>query len=105
MKYKIVFIDNNLEKAFKKLDDLDPIKKALVRAIKNIQEDPRAGRNVIKKMIPKSLIKKYDIENLRIYNLPNAWRMLYTLTSDGVEIISVVLDWRNHKDYERLFKF
>ncbi len=105
MKYKIVFIDKKLEDAFKKLDDSDPIKKALIRAIKNIQEDPRAGRNVIKKMIPKELIKKYEIENLRIYNLPNAWRMLYTLTSDGIEIISVLLDWMNHKDYERLFKF
>jgi len=65
----------------------------------------RAGRNVIKKLIPKKLIKKYGIDNLRIYNLPIAWRMLYTITSNEIEIISVILDWMNHKDYERLFKF
>ncbi len=45
------------------------------------------------------------INNLRIYNLPSVWRMLYTVTSNGIEIVSVILDWMNHKDYERLFKF
>ena len=102
---KVIFIDKGLEEAFNKMDDADPIKKALKRAIENIKQDPRAGRNVIKKMIPKTLIKKYEIDNLRIYNLPTSWRMIYTITSNEIEIISVILDWMNHKDYERLFKF
>ena len=102
---KVIFIDKELEKAFNKLNDSDPIKKALKRAIENIKQDPRAGRNVIKKLIPKTLIKKYEIDNLRIYNLPTAWRMVYTVTSNEIEIISVILDWMNHKDYEKLFKF
>ena len=66
---KIIFVDKELEEVFNKMDDADPIKKALIRAIENIKQDPRAGRNVIKKLIPKTLIKKYEIDNLRIYNL------------------------------------
>lgn len=105
MKSKVIFIDKELENVFNKLDDSDPIKKALKRAIENIEQDPSAGRNVKKKLIPKKLIKKYGINNLWIYNLPTAWRMLYAITPGEIEIISVILDWMNHKDYERLFKF
>ena len=103
---KVIFIDDKLEKIFNEMSDKDSIKKALIRAIKNIEEDCQIGRNVKKKLIPKELIQKYNINNLRIYNLPSAWRLIYTITnSNNVEIISIVLDWMNHKDYERLFKF
>jgi|TARA_B100001971_G_C18136664_1_gene508017 hypothetical protein len=103
---KVVFIDGNLERVFNNLSEKDPIKKALKRAIKNIMEDVFIGRNVKKNLIPKKLIQKYNISNLWIYNLPSSWRLLYALTpSNEVEVISVILNWMNHKDYERLFKF
>ena len=102
---RVVFIDNSLEKSFNELDELDPIKKALVRAIETLKEDAFSGRNVKKNIIPKSLIKKYKLNNLWIYNLPDGWRMLYVLTSEEIQIIAVILDWMDHKDYERLFKF
>jgi len=103
---KIVFIDDNLGNAFNSLPEKDPIKKALKKAIQDIKENCYVGRNVKKKLIPKSLIQKYGINNLWIYNLPSTWRLLYSITSsEKVEIIAVVLDWMNHKDYERLFKF
>ncbi len=105
MKSKVIFIDKELENVFHRLDNKDPIKRALIKAIENIKEDPMIGRIVKKKLIPKKLIKKYGINNLRIYNLPSVWRMLYTITASEIEIISVILDWMNHKDYERLFKF
>jgi len=102
---RVVFIDNSLEKSFNELDELDSIKKALVRAIETLKEDAFSGRNVKKNIIPKSLIKKYKLNNLWIYNLPDGWRMLYVLTSEEIQIIAVILDWMDHKDYERLFKF
>lgn len=105
MNSKIIFVDEKLEEAFNGLNEKDPIKKALIRAIENIKQDPMVGRNVIKTLIPKQLTKKYEIENLRIYNLPSAWRMIYTITSNEIEIIAVILDWISHKDYERLFNF
>lgn len=103
---KVVFVDEDLEKAFETLSDKDTIKKGIKRAIQQLKEDCHSGRNVKKKLIPKNLIDKYKINNLWIYNLPDAWRLLYSITgSNKVEIIAAILDWMNHNDYERLFKF
>ncbi len=103
---KVVFIDDNLEKSFNELSNKDSLKKALKKAIINIQENIFCGRNVKKKLIQKTLMKKYRINNLWIYNLPSAWRLLYSITpSKEIQIIAAILDWMNHKDYERLFKF
>ena len=103
---KVVFIDETLEKSFNELNEAEPVKKGLIRAIKILQEDAFSGRNVKKSIIPKSLILKYGLSNLWIYTLPDGWRMLYSLTNSGdVEVIAVVLDWMDHKDYERMFNF
>ncbi|OIO80815.1 hypothetical protein AUJ84_02410 [Candidatus Pacearchaeota archaeon CG1_02_32_132] len=102
---KVVFVDSDLEASFNDMPDNDPIKKGIVRAIKSIQEDFSCGRNVKKKLIPKNLISKYSLNNLWIYDLPNGWRLLYSITSEEIEIIAAILDWMNHKDYERLFGF
>ena len=99
---KVVFIDKELEDTFNKLDSSDPIKKALIRAI---QTRSTCRKKCYKKTNPKTPINKYGVENLRIYNLPTAWRMIYTVTSNEIEVIAVILDWMNHKNYERLFKF
>ena len=58
-----------------------------------------------KKVNPKELKQKYNIDNLWIYNLRKDWRLLYSIGKDEIELIAVVLDWMNHKDYERLFGF
>jgi len=103
---KVVFLDNSLEKSFESLPEKDPLKKGLIKAIKDIQENVSCGRNVVKKLIPKSLINKYKINNIWIYNLPNSWRLLYSITpTQEIEIIAAVLCWMDHKEYERLFKF
>ena len=102
---KVVFVDESLEKSFVKLDETDPLKKGLIKAIRDVQENSFVGRNVKKELIPKELVNKYNLNNLWIYNLPNGWRMLYVLTSSEIRIIAIVLNWMNHKDYERLFKF
>jgi len=102
---KIVFMNDALENAFSKLSDRDPIKKALIRAIKNIKEDYQSGEYIPKNKIPVSYLKKYKIDNVRVYDLPFAWRLMYTITGSAeIGIISVILDWMNHKDYEKLFR-
>jgi hypothetical protein len=103
---KVVFVDDQLENAFNSLPDNDPIKKALVMAIRNIKEDFQAGEYIPKNKIPEGYLKKYGINNVRVYDLPFAWRLMYTITgSSEIGIISVILDWMNHKDYGKLFNF
>ena len=65
------------------------------------------GNPIAKKLIPKEYKIKYDISNLFRVELPNFWRMLYTLT-DGeteVEVIAFVLDVIGHKDYNKKFGY
>lgn len=56
-------------------------------------------------MIPDKYLKKYRIHNLWKYNLPNAWGLLYSVESDGIIVISVILEWVSHKNYERMFGY
>lgn len=102
---KVVFVDEELEKSFNELPETDSIKKGIIRAIRSMKENAFIGRNVKKELIPKNLIEKYKLNNLWIYDLPSGWRLLYSITSNEIEIIAAVLDWMNHKDYERLFGF
>jgi len=80
MNSKAVFVANSLQEAFEKLEEKDPLKKSLIKAIKEIKENAFCGRNVKKKLIPRKMIKKYGMNNLWIYNLPSAWRLLYSIT-------------------------
>jgi len=49
----------------------------------------------------------YGITNLFRVELPQFWRMLYTLTNDEseIEIIAFVLDVMDHKQYDRKFGY
>ena len=107
--HKVTFIDKNLEKTFNNLSDKDPIKKGLIKAIRDIKTDFGAGRLITRDTYNKSKIKKilgeYGSDNIRVYNLPSAWRMLYSITrSEDIKIVAIILDWMNHKNYEKLLK-
>lgn len=106
MECKVIFKDEELKETFEELEEKDKrLHKEIEKALNDICRDFTCGRNVKKKLIPKNLIKKYQINNLWIYNLRKDWRLIYSVSSDKVEVIAIVLDWMNHKEYERLFKF
>ncbi|MCR4327546.1 MAG: hypothetical protein NUV46_03125 [Nanoarchaeota archaeon] len=103
----VVFNDESLKKAFEILKDKDrDLYDQVDKATDEIKKDVFCGRNVKKKLIPKELSKKHNLDNLWIYNLRSGWRLLYSVSSpDKVKILAIVLDWMNHKDYGKLFKF
>jgi len=38
--------------------------------------------------------------------LPDGWRLIYTIkTPNRIQILAVILEWFNHKDYERRFHY
>jgi len=105
-KSEIIFVEENVEKKFKNLDDKDDIKKYIKRAIEDIRQNAFCGIQLPKKLIPSEYIKKYKITNLWKYDLPDGWRLMYTITTpDKIEIIAIILEWFNHKDYGRRFKY
>jgi hypothetical protein len=106
MKSKVVFIDVNLEKAFNKLAEQDPLKAWILKAVADLRENAYSGIQIRKRLIPREYRTRYAIMNLWKYDLPRGWRLLYTVTAENeVEIISAILDWFDHKDYERKMRY
>ncbi|MFA4960226.1 MAG: hypothetical protein WC548_01035 [Candidatus Pacearchaeota archaeon] len=75
------------------------------RAIDDLKENPFCGVKVPKNLWPKKYIKENQIANLWKYNLPNAWRLTYTIIGDEVKIVSMILEWMDHKSYEKRFNY
>jgi hypothetical protein len=79
--------------------------KAILHKIELIKENPQYGQPLAKRLISKEYVIKYEAQNLYRVELPNFWRMLYTLKDDRVEIIAFVLDIIDHKNYNRKFRY
>ncbi|MFH0817691.1 MAG: hypothetical protein V1909_03590 [Candidatus Micrarchaeota archaeon] len=80
---------------------------AINKKVELIKANPQYGDPIAKNLIPKVYVLKYGVNNLFRVELPNYWRMLYTLT-DGeseIEIIAFVLDFIDHKVYDKKFGY
>jgi len=97
-------IRNNFEKSKTREEFLD-LHRFIQRAFEDIRKKPDCGVALNKKLIPRRYITKYGINNLYKYDLPNAWRMLYSLGKECIEIIAAILEWCPHKEYEKLFHY
>jgi Txe/YoeB family toxin of Txe-Axe toxin-antitoxin module len=103
---EVIFANDKIQEAFLKLDNDDDLKKSIKRAILDIQANAYSGIQIPKRLFPREYIIKYKINNLWKYDLPNGWRLIYTLNPlNQVEILSVILEWFNHKEYERRFHY
>ena len=78
---------------------------AIQNKIELLKANPQYGIHIQKNKIPKKYLKEYDTNNLWKVNLSGAWRMIYTIRGNEVEIISLILDIMNHRDYEKVFKY
>ena len=108
-KIGIAFGTKKIKKAFEELkegkfEDKE-LHKFIETAIKNLKKNPTSGTKIPQKLWSKIYIQKHKITNLWKYNLPNGWRLIYTIKADQLTIISVILEWMNHKNYERKFNY
>jgi hypothetical protein len=103
---KVIFASGKVEEAFNCLKHNDPIRKGIIRAKQALEQDVSAGIPIGKRLFPSEYVKEYGINNLWKYNLPNGWRLLYTITPDNeVRLLTIILEWLPHKSYERLFGY
>lgn len=100
------FISNRIKEKYESLENSNEkeLQKFITRAIDDLKENPQCGIKISKKLIPQEY-SKIPIDNLWKYNLPGAWRLLYTITGDKIKIVTIILDWMNHKNYERTFNY
>jgi Txe/YoeB family toxin of Txe-Axe toxin-antitoxin module len=106
MKSKLQFVNEKVGEAFKKLEKEDSkMYKFLLRAFNDIENNAFCGIQIPKNLIPKGYIKKFGVKNIWKYNLPDAWRLIYSLEGKSLLIFSIVLEWMDHKTYEKRFNY
>ncbi len=105
----VAFISKKLNEEFESLHDGKfedkQLHSSIIKAMGDLKQSPVCGIKIPKKLWPKQYIRAYEITNLWKYNLPNAWRLLYTIETDEIRIISIILEWMDHKEYEKRFKY
>ena len=105
---KIRFADEKVLQAFEELKtqkEFEWLYQSLNQSLSEIEENAFGGIQIPKKQIPKKYFKKYSIDNCWKKNLPKGWRVVYSITKDEVIVISIILEWFNHKDYNEEFGY
>ncbi len=109
MNSEIKFGDEKVQKSFEKLKDSKTedhkLYKWICRAFEDLEENAFCGVRIPKKLIPKIYIDKYGVDNLLKYDLPNAWRLIYSVANGEICVLSIILEWMDHKNYERRFNY
>jgi Txe/YoeB family toxin of Txe-Axe toxin-antitoxin module len=105
----VIFHDKKLESSFEllkkgKFED-KKLYNFIKRAIEDLKKEPASGTKIQKRLWPKDYVRKYLLTNLWKYDLPNGWRLIYTIKTDEVMILNVILEWFDHKEYERRFRY
>jgi len=81
----------------------------LLRSINRVKEllkqNPFAGDQVPKSLIPAKYIKRYSAENVWRIELAERWRLLYNISGNKLEIINFVLDIVSHRNYDKIFRY
>ena len=85
------------------------VNQSIFRSIERVKgwlrDNPFAGEQVQKSMIPKCYLEKYEVTNLWRIDLSDYWRLIYTIQSSEVKIIDFVLDIVDHKKYDNIFGY
>lgn len=93
-------IENGLNNSFNA-----QLLKAIDRTKDNLKINPHYGDHISRKIISKALVKKYGTDRLYRSELVGFWRLIYTIVGDEIKIIAFVLDFVDHKKYNKLFGY
>jgi len=79
--------------------------KKLDKAVKKLKYNYWAGQHIPKNLIPVFYKINYGVENLWKLNLDTNYRLIYTVRGTDVEVISVLLEFFDHKVYNKRFGY
>ena len=106
---KIRFADKKIQDVFYELEKGDSSEKELFKiinqAMDNLEKNVFCEIQIPKKLIPEDYKKKFGVENLWKYDLPRDWRLIYSIAKDQVLVLSLIIEWFDHKEYERRFHY
>jgi len=93
------------KKAIQGNKDAEYLLELIEKATNKLEQDKESGKKIPRKLWPKEYIQKYDLTNLWKFNLDSFWRMLYTITGNEIDLFLIYLEFLNHKEYNRKFKY
>lgn len=103
------FADERTQDAFYRLESGDASEQELFKlinqAMNNIEANAFCGIQLPKRLIPKEYAQKYGVANIWKYDLPRGWRLIYSIRGEEVVVVSLILEWFDHKEYERRFNY
>ena len=105
---KVTFGDEKLKAEFEKLKFTSEknIYRQLNNAFIELSKNAFCGIQIPKRLIPREYERRFGkLPNLWKYNLPDAWRLIYSVKDNEVQVLSILLEWMDHKDYERRFGY
>ncbi len=79
--------------------------KSIGRTIINLKINPHYGDHISRKNVSKGLADRYGTDKLYRAELVGFWRLIYTIVGDEVKIISFILEFMDHKKYNKLFGY
>ena len=85
--------------------DSQQLLKSIENSIARLLTNPQSGLHIKRINIPTDTKKRYGTDRLWKMNLAGYWRMIYTLTGDQLRVISFILEFMNHKQYNKRFKY
>lgn len=92
-------------KKSKKKPTYEQLLSSIDNAIKNIKLDYKYGDLIPRKYLSKATIKKYGTNRIFRIELTGYWRLLYTLVGNEAKIIAFILEYMDHKNYNKIFGY
>ena len=117
MKRVEVKFDKEAFDEYKKLENLVSIKakrnypsysqlfESINKKLEILRKNPFYGDLIPRRNIPKDTSKFFGTEKIFRIELVGFWRLLYTLVGDEAKIIAFILEFSDHKRYDRLFRY
>jgi len=92
-------------KSSKKKPTYGQLLSSINTAIKNLKANPYYGDLIPRKYISKGVFQRYGTDKIFRVELVGFWRLLYTLIGEEVKIIAFILEFMDHKRYNKIFGY
>ncbi|MFH1247460.1 MAG: hypothetical protein V1644_03700 [Candidatus Micrarchaeota archaeon] len=77
----------------------------LDKAIEKLKYNYKAGEHISRDKIPLFYKISYGVENLWKLNIDPDYRLIYTVRGTEIEVMSVLLEFFDHKNYNKRFGY
>jgi len=89
----------------KKKPTYEQLLNSINNALRNIKADYKYGDLIPRKYISKNTIQRYGTDKILRVELVGYWRLLYTIIGDEAKVIAFILEYMDHKKYNKIFDY